>query len=463
MQELSMQYLEKLDEIAQEIQESEELNSYLEEEEESFYLRLKELFEPRITFLHEAVADNDPLQLMAFEKTLLHPAFEGLFLPKILGYSVLRGEKNEYFKYARPQNHFKEILMAICESPNFDILRKRIGQSIQMGFALSSDIWVTNLISEITNKRVRYFLEGQKLERYRRKEERQAGHARYIRQFKNNNFYTVEFPTTLSKLKTYFSPLKTFVIYRIGKKGNNGSIMEPLRKFILNPEFRGTVEHLQIMTLFIGFFDLDEKTQKEAGEVFNEVQNTWEEFEEQYFDFILELHNRKDIDLDAAADLRILAVTEDSSKNDLFSYYQLMDVIHGKGYINEEAQEAVIVFINKHEGLSTINECVRRTIYDYFARLINNLEEGDYPDFFESTKVFTVYMEIFVNQHFNQDIKELYMRYVRKLMNKFTDKRGKDYQDVKKFVSTTFVDLGFLKEKEVVELFKTRRKKKPTN
>ncbi|MBK8193256.1 MAG: hypothetical protein IPK76_08620 [Lewinellaceae bacterium] len=49
---------------------------------------------------------------------------------------------------------------------------------------------------------------------------------------------------------------------------------------------------------------------------------------------------------------------------------------------------------------------------------------------------------------------------MNKLLHVFTDKRAKDYQDVKKFVSTQFVDFGFLKEKEVVEMFKTRRKKR---
>ena len=69
-------------------------------------------------------------------------------------------------------------------------------------------------------------------------------------------------------------------------------------------------------------------------------------------------------------------------------------------------------------------------------------------------------MGLFGNQHFNQDIKDLCMTYIAKLMVRFTDKRGKDYQDIKKFVSTVFSDLDFLQEKEVVELFKTRRKRK---
>ena len=47
-------------------------------------------------------------------------------------------------------------------------------------------------------------------------------------------------------------------------------------------------------------------------------------------------------------------------------------------------------------------------------------------------------------------------------MRKYTDKRSRDYQDIKKFVSVHFQDYGFLKEKEVVELFKTRRKRRKT-
>jgi hypothetical protein len=69
---------------------------------------------------------------------------------------------------------------------------------------------------------------------------------------------------------------------------------------------------------------------------------------------------------------------------------------------------------------------------------------------------------IFINQKFNQDVKDLFMIYVRKLLKKYIDKRGRDYQDIKKFVATTFQDLKFLSEKQVVELFKTRRKRKPT-
>ncbi|HNE29465.1 MAG TPA: hypothetical protein PLW66_09865, partial [Saprospiraceae bacterium] len=143
-------------------------------------------------------------------------------------------------------------------------------------------------------------------------------------------------------------------------------------------------------------------------------------------------------------------------------YYRIADKIHSLGYVHPDAIEAVQEFCYSHEGLSVESECLRQLVLCYFTRLIQGLTEREYADYFELTKIFGVYMRIFDNQHFNQEVEKLSMTYVGKLLKRFTDKRAKDYQDVKKFVSTQFVDLGFLKEKEVVEMFKTRRKKRKT-
>ena len=45
------------------------------------------------------------------------------------------------------------------------------------------------------------------------------------------------------------------------------------------------------------------------------------------------------------------------------------------------------------------------------------------------------------------------MVFVNRLMKYYSDKRGRDYQDIKKFVVSSFVDLKFYKEKELVEIF----------
>jgi len=139
MKELNEDYIERLDQIANDLQENEVYTKYLDEEEEEDYQSLRELYEPQIADIYEEVADKHPLQLLAFEAHLLDERFEGMFLPRILGYAVLRGVINEDYIYLRPQEHFKNILTAICNSSNFDYLKKRIGQTIQIGFAMSSD------------------------------------------------------------------------------------------------------------------------------------------------------------------------------------------------------------------------------------------------------------------------------------------------------------------------------------
>ena len=460
MYNLDPKYLEKLETLAAEVQASEELANYLETEEEEDYIRLKEMFEPRIGLVYNDVASKDPLQLIAFEIVILDDAFEGLFLPRLLGYSVLRGGFNEQVKYIRPQDHFKEVLLTICESANFDILRKRIGQSIQIGFAMSSDIWITNLINSITNKRVRYFLQSQKLEKYRDPRVRLAGYHRFKRQFKNENYQTAVFPESKSDLSVLYNSLKNFLLYRVQSKFDNTSIIPSLQKLVEKDEFQGMKEHLHLMVIYASYFDLDEDQSIHLSEQFNKVRQEMPEFEVHFLNFIKELQLSKEQALTPEADQNMSLIIDKTINDELTDYYTLTDTIHDKGYVNEEVHEAVRVFYTQNEGLSTINQCVRYTIFNYFAKFINNLGVAHYADFFDISKQFPIYMGIFSNQQFNQNLKDLSMSYVARLLKHYTDKRGKDYQDIKKFVSTTFLDFGFLKEKEIVELFKTRRKRK---
>lgn len=460
MYELNAEYLEQLETLAAEIQESDELAQYLEDEEEEHFQQLKEIYEPRIAAIYEEVAEHHPLQIIPLEMVLIDPSFEGLYLPKILGYSVLRGEIDSHYIYLRPQDHFKEVLLAICNSSNFEILKKRIGQSIQIGFALSSDIWITNLINSLPNKRVRYFLQSQKLEKYRRENERMIGYERYKKQFTHDNFLSAQFPEVSNELNLYFGQLKNFLIYRIQRRGDNSTLMEPLRQFVANKSMYGAVEHLQIMVLFAAFFELSKEDQALVSKHFNEVRKSMPAFNDKLLRFILDLHKSTALDFGPDCDHKISALIDPKIQDDAAAYFDLIDTIHSKGYINVEVQEAVRDFYNRHEGLSLANECVRQTVFHYFARFINNLEENAYTDFFDISKVFAAYKQIFLNQQFNQDMEDLSMDYVQRLLHRYTDKRGRDYQDIKRFISSSFLDYEFLTEKEVVEMFKTRRKKK---
>jgi len=458
MQPLDEKYYDRLNEIATAIQESPNLALYLEEEEDEYYNTLRTDFEPMLSDLHHQVAAEAPLQLVTFEKYLLEPPFEGLYLPRVLGYAVLRGEINDQFKYVRPNDHFKDILHAICQSVHFEQLKKRIGQSITVGFALSSDIWITNLMTLVENKRIRYFLQQLKNDRYRDLKERADLYRRYSNQFRNELYYSADFPNTLGEMKANFSALRQFLLKRFEVGGANDSLKEQMKGFLDNASFQSSEEYLEMLAMYGNYTDLDPAERLAFATHFERERRSFAEFDIRYLRFLVALY--KSPGISSVNDERMSAAVDKNWKDKNSDYYRIGDKIHSLGYVHPDAIESVQDFYNTHEGLSVESECLRQLVLMYFIRLINGLSEREYADYFELTKIFAVYMKIFGNQQFNQDVEKVSLIYVNKLLKRFVDKRAKDYQDVKRFVSTQFVDFGFLTDKEVVEMFKTRRKRR---
>ncbi len=458
MQPLDEKYYNRLNDLAAAIQDSPNLEQYLEEEEDDFYNALRVEFEPQLSELHHQVASEAPLQLVTFEKYLLEPPFEGLYLPRVLGFSVLRGEIGDQYRYVRPNDHFKDILLAICRSPHFDQLKKRIGQSISVGFALSSDIWITNLMSLVENKRIRFFLQQQKQDRYRDLKDRAELYNRYSNQFRHEQYHSADFPASLGEMKPNFSALRQFLLKRFEAGGDNASLKSQIQDFLNNKEFHGSEEYLEMLAMCGNYVDLDPAERLAFATHFERERRSFPEFDLRYMRFLIGLYQSPGIS--SVNDARINAFIDKNWKDKISDYYRIAEKIHELGYVHPDSIEAVQHFYNTHEGLSVETECLRQLILTYFARLMEGLTEREYADYFELTKIFNIYMKIFGNQQFNQSIEKISMVFVDKLLKKFTDKRAKDYQDVKRFVSTQFVDMGFMKDKEVVELFKTRRKRR---
>ncbi|RLD22290.1 MAG: hypothetical protein DRI69_01570 [Bacteroidetes bacterium] len=458
MQNLDQKYAIELDTIKGAIQSSDLLNTYLDDEEEESYTALREAFEPQIEIVFQKVAADNPLQLVGFEKHLLDQDYEGLYLSKVLGYTVLRGEVDELYRYKMPQDHFKEILLAICLSSNFELISKRIGQGVQIGFGLSSNIWITNLIEKVEFNRIKAFLQEQILLKYRDAHQRKAAFQKYQRQFASVNYYSAEFPKTLGELKVKFSSLSQFLMLRVKLGTNNDSLTPHIVEFLNNKEFKQSKEYVQLLHLFCNFYDFSGK-EDWLKKMFNEQRKDHSSFNADYFEFHDSILD-SDLDIGVEEDKKILNLIDVDVKDDLTKFYTLMDIIHEKGYVHDDVIEATRSFYDQHEGLSTINECLRKSTLNHFRRLLAGLSVETYTDYFEMNKVFAVYIQIFNNQQFNQDVKGQSLVYISKLLKTYTDKRGKDYQEIKKFITHTFLDLGFLNAKQLVELFKTRRKKK---
>ncbi len=463
MKELATIYISELDDIKKQIQESEELALFLDEEEEEQYKALVEKYEGGIHKVYEKVAKDEPLQLISLEEYLLDSAFEGLYIPKLLGYTVLRGQLNENFKYRRPQTHFRKILDKIILSSNFDQISLRVGQAIQIGFALSSDIWITNIINSINNKRVKSFLESQNLSKYHDIRLRKTGYVRYSKQFQSLNFYTANFPTTLPEFIREFELLKSFLLYRAkNHPTSHNSFVQEIYTFISNHSDNGNNPNIIEMYLLLGLkFDLHETVNENFKGIINKWRTTVNLFEETFFRLIKEKWSEFDV---SAKDEKRLIPLIDTTPNDTISaYFKVLNSMQSLGYVNEQAIDQVREFYYSNEGLSLQNTCLRNTVLKYFQDLMNKLEVTDYGDYFEINKTISHYIQIFDNQHFNQDVKDTSLKYIKKLLKHYTDKRGKDYQDIKRFVQATFLDFNFMNEKQLKEFFKTKRKAKPAS
>jgi hypothetical protein len=473
MEKLDQKYQMELDTLRGVIQSSDLLATYLDDEEEASYQALRDEFEPQLETLYEHVAENHPLQLTTFETALLHPEFEGLYISKILGFSVLRGEIDSEYHYRRPQDHFKDVLLAIAGSSNFEWIKTKIGQSCQIGFALSSEIWVSNLISQIENKKIRQFFESMILDKYRSLSARKAAYDGYYRQFLHHNYHSTDFPKTLGELKSLFSSVEKFIQYRIKNAKVNMSLLPNFKEFLNNEAFKKEEEYLKMLILFSRYFPHEGHEDWIKG-ILNDARTNIPDFNELYFKYLLEIEE-KGLPLDKESDLNVHNLLDPSIQDDLYRYSSLIQVIHQKGYIHEESIEATRLFYENHAGLSDINESLRHTIYGHFERLVTHLPEDDYKVLIgnehkkseeEATKdesiarFMKLYMDIFANQEFNIRLRNLCMGFVNRCLKKFIDKRSAPYQDVKHFVMDKFPEWEFMKEKEVAELFKTRRKRK---
>lgn len=464
MEKIAKKYQDRLDALAEEIQSSEHLEAFLnaeeEEEEYAHYSQLQQVYENKIHELYMEIADDHPLQLIDLEIKLLDEKLEGLYLPRILAYAVLRGVVDSNFKYIKPQDHLRLVFLALSHSSNFELLTKRIGQSMQVGFGLSSEIWVTNLINEIGNKRVRNFYTAQRILRYRDASEREKGLQSMRRQFHGVNFYTAEFPETEVELKTLYPELKEFLLQRIILQKENKSLYKPITEFAGNKAFWNHIEFIYIFGLVINYFDLDKKTHDALAGTLNDCRKKVDGFVDQYFEFLKELLDSKRLTIKTDCDQRVSELIDRKIDDQFKAYYNLMDTIRSNGYDSEDTLAAVQKFYFMNEGLSTINECLRLTLFAYFNKVISSLEAEEYPQYMELCKVISQYINVFNNQEFNQRVGDASLKYLKKLIKHYTDKRSKEYQDIKKFTTAKFLDWKYMREKDIANLFKSRRKKK---
>jgi hypothetical protein len=457
MIDVSEKYLNLLDELMQKIGESDLYHNFLDTEEESDYRVFCDAFEPFIDAIHKQVAADEPLQLVAFEKLLLHPELQNLFTPRILGYAILRGEVNDQIRYKRPQAHFKEILVSICESSNLDFLRRRIGQAVQIGFALSSDIWITDLINQFQNKRVKQFLQAQKNEKYRDLAERQKGYHNFKKQLSHENYLSAAMPTTVSELKVLFSEVMIFLEYRAKNSDLPlESVVPAIEEMLNNPAFNGSKETDQLLTLYLNYFPQTAESVSIWGSYLNQRRQD-PGFSDNYLNYMIEGEQSRDlITIPGQSDL-ITAQLDATIKDDILDLYQLLVDVQTYGFVHPDAIEMIRAFYIKHGGVAPVSSYLRNMIARSFVMFVSQLESTDYHAYMDIYKVMHTYIGVFDNEAFNKSLKDASIGFMKRLVPTFKDRKAKDYLELRRFVGVAFKESRFMNDKEIVEFFKKHR------
>ena len=461
MEALSQDYKQRLEDIKSAIQESELLSTYIDSEEPDDYSAFKEAFESEIADLYQEVANVAPLQIESLELALLDEGLEGLYLPRILGYAVLRPRVDSRGFYYRPQEHLRQVMHAIAQSAAFPELERRIGQGVTVALALSTNVWVSNLLEAIPNKIPRNFYSSKNDPGIRTPEQRLKVHARYARQFAKENYATASIPTNVEEATVTFPDVLKFLEYRYGNEVDNTSLATPLYDLLTREELKSIPGYKSVLTLTGMFQEMPTANENKMRDLLRgaSAEST---FPDPYFKFLASLHHGSSVEITADVDRRMGLRLGTSGKGLVQQYYGLVEKIHSTGINNLETQDAIRIFIGDQKGLSDVVECVRQTVLRYFKAMLGGLDTDNYTEFFEASKLFSVYFDIFDNESFKQEVRTLSTRYVKSCIKVYTDKRGRDYQDIKKFVKRTFVDLGFMTEREVTNFFKTKRTRKPT-
>src|SRR5699024_8688282 len=232
------------------------------------------------------IATENPLQLMSFEQEILDDQLEGLFLPRILGFAVLRGAIGEDYKYIRPQESFRDILNFICGSVYFEYIRNRIGQTVQMGFALNSNIWTSSFISKINNKRVAQYLTNLQSEDLWHEEERKIAYKKYKQQFEGYNFYSIEFPADPIEMRASYRQFVDFMKYRIHHQLDSSSFCGELVDFLEKENLHEAQEFVNILGLSAHFIEFENEEKERVASIYSRLRQEDDDFQRKHFYFL---------------------------------------------------------------------------------------------------------------------------------------------------------------------------------
>lgn len=448
-------YSKRLDAVKKFLSDSAEYQAYLESEEREEYKAVADKVEPYLQSLYNEIAEKNPMEIIEFEEILTDEALEGIFVDKLMYFTILRASVDENYRFERSQERLEELILFAAQSSSFEAMQRSLLLPVRLAFSLSSGIWGNKVIGKIKNKSAREFFQRQFGEATRDDHARAVQYRSLKKRFKEIKYQSASVPTDNINWKTEFADFRNFLVDRIGAGHDNTTVKASLYEFLENDAFKGTDEQIELLCIFIHFIELDDEDFDKVETVLNELRKG-EGFDESYFGILLKVMKMDmPIDLDRIGIINDLLDTD--HKDSLLGFYELLTNFSVKDFMDEEIVESVEIFSGRHRELSPIMTCFKHLLIRIIdAEVVKHLND-DYTQLFQSMHIYDGLAEAFLEKSYRQDIKEILVEYMKSLMFYF-EKGSTEYKAIKAMVMDAPVKNNFVTTKEVRALYRAQLK-----
>ncbi len=453
--ELQKEYLEKLNAIKTHLQDSEEYQTYLDEEDEESYNTLRAKIEPYLNALYLEVSKNQPMQILTLEEAMMDHQLEGLYLDKLMSYSILRAKLTPDTRFDRSQDILEKMILFMTESSSFDLIENSMRLPVRMTFALSSNIWSNKVIEQISSKRAKEYLRRQL------KEAKRDDHARVVqykglkKRYAEVPYQTAEVPAVENlNWKVEYDDFRRFLVRRVEADVDNSTLVPSIYEFLNNEKLKGADEQIELFILYSHFFELEDEDFENMEKILAEFQDKGEDFQNRYFELLSKLIDEVDLDIEKTA---IVSDLINKEKDDFLSnFYTLVASYSNRDHIDVELAEEIERYSHKYRELSPPIACFKKLLLYFIDQDIAKYLNEDYTQLFENVYIYDKLAESFLEKSYREEIGSVLDAHLNTLMFYFKAKTA-EFKAIKKLVSGTPVEFGFITMKEVRARYRAHR------
>ncbi len=459
---LDSEFITKFEAIKSFMMGHETYQNYIDQIDQESFDAMKATLDPYLMALFNDVAGKAPLQLIALEDLIMDEELEGLFLPEILTFNVLRASVNDKSKFTRTPDRLERIIRFICISPGFDFIKNTIRLPLRLSLVMSSSIWGHKLAESIQARRSREYI-LQQLQEARRDEHASALQYKRLRDtYRHIAYQSAPVPVPGSTWKIQYIDFRKFIIDRINHSQDNAALKPSIYEMLNEEYFSGSEEIIELLILLAHFFELEDDDFEAVEELFARFRANHSSFNEVYFDILRSLLLKDELTF-STSNAAIISDLLESTKggDDLTEFYHLMTACDESELLTEDFVAKVELFSSQHRELVPVTSCLKIILLQIIDHEISEILGSDYTTLPDRIYLYDRIAEAFLEASYRESVAEVIVGHLKVLMF-YYDKSEPEFKEIKKMVGGTPVDYGFITMKEIRSLYRQHQAEQKT-